>query len=139
MNRIRLFAVGAVLIFTLNAAAQQATASPSDTTKEGSGGAQGYVPPTVEDQLKLLTDRLELNGDQQVKVKGILDDLNVALQKLVKDETMSRDERMSNVRAGRYKADKQIRAILNDEQKLKLDQLEQEPHPELHGNVNPPA
>ena len=49
---------------------------------------------------------------------------------------MSRDERMDNVRASRYKADRQVRKILNDDQKKKLDQLEQEPHPELHGNVN---
>ena len=29
-----------------------------------------------------------------------------------------------------------IRDILNDDQKKKLDQLEQEPHPELHGNLH---
>jgi len=34
------------------------------------------------------------------------------------------------------KADKKIREILNDDQKKKLDQLEQEPHPELHGSLN---
>jgi hypothetical protein len=40
------------------------------------------------------------------------------------------------VRACREKADKKIREILNDDQKKKLDQLEQEPHPKLHGNLN---
>jgi len=40
------------------------------------------------------------------------------------------------VRPWREKADKRIREILNDDQKKKLDQLEQEPHPELHGNLN---
>ena len=38
--------------------------------------------------------------------------------------------------ASREKADKKIREILNDDQKKKLDQLEQEPHSELHGNLN---
>jgi hypothetical protein len=56
--------------------------------------------------------------------------------KLVQDENMSRDERMSKVRDSRYAADKKIRAILNDDQKKKLDQLEQEPHSELHGKVS---
>jgi len=39
----------------------------------------------------------------------------------------------NNVRACREKADKKMREILNDNQKKKLDQLEQETHPELHG------
>jgi hypothetical protein len=54
----------------------------------------------------------------------------------MQDENMSREERLGNVRARRIKADKKIREILNDDQKKKLDQLEQEPHPELHGNLN---
>ncbi len=49
---------------------------------------------------------------------------------------MSREERLGHVRAWREKADKKIREILNDDQKKKLDQLEQEPHSELHGNLN---
>lgn len=57
---------------------------------------------------------------------------------------MSRDERLDNVRACRYKADRELRKMLSDEQKQKLDQLEQEMHPGLHGNTNgaappPPA
>jgi hypothetical protein len=38
---------------------------------------------------------------------------------------MSREERLGMVRACREKADKKIREILNDDQKKKLDQLEQ--------------
>jgi hypothetical protein len=49
---------------------------------------------------------------------------------------MSREERLDHVGASREKADKKIREILNDDQKKKLDQLEYEPHPELHGNLN---
>ena len=41
---------------------------------------------------------------------------------------------LGKVRACREKADKKIREILNDDQKKKLDQLEQEPHSGLHGN-----
>ena len=39
----------------------------------------------------------------------------------------------NNVRACREKADKKMREILDDDQKKKLDELEQETHPELHG------
>jgi hypothetical protein len=49
---------------------------------------------------------------------------------------MSGDERLRNVWPLRLKADKQIREILSEDQKKKLDQVEQEPHPELHGGIN---
>jgi hypothetical protein len=61
--------------------------------------------------------------------------LHDATVKLVQDENISREERQSKVGDSRLTADRKIRAILNDDQKKKLDQVEQEPHPELHGDV----
>jgi hypothetical protein len=92
------------------------------------------VPP-VEPQLKLLTEKLELSGEQQDKVKPILQELYDTTVKLVQDENMSRDERMNGVHTARLTADKKIRVVLSDDQKKKLDQVESEPHPELHGDV----
>jgi Spy/CpxP family protein refolding chaperone len=97
--------------------------------------AQGGVP-TADDHLKVLTGRLDLTGDQQAKIKPILQKLYEATQKLVQDEGLSPDERLNKVRAWREKTDKKMREILNDDQKKKLDQLEQGPHPELHGNLS---
>jgi hypothetical protein len=37
-----------------------------------------------------------------------------------------------HVRACRYKGDRMIREIVHADQNRKLDQLDQEPHPELH-------
>lgn len=136
MNRVRLLAVGTTLMFALTAVAQQ-TAAPSGAPAKGvSGDAHSDGVPTAQTQLKVLTGKLDLTGDQQAKITPILQKLHDATQKLVQDERMSRDERLDNVRACRYKADKEIREILNDDQKKKLDQLEQGPHPELHGNIN---
>ena len=123
MNRFRLLAIGTTVIFALTVVAQQ-------TTRHGDG------VPTVQGHLKLLTEKLDLTGDQQAKIKPILQELHDATQKLVQDKSMSREERLENVRAWREKADKKIRKILNDDQKKKLDQLEQEPHPEMHGDLN---
>ncbi|PYX02558.1 MAG: hypothetical protein DMG86_06740 [Acidobacteria bacterium] len=130
MNRFRLLAIGTTLMLALTTAAQQAP-----TSSDAHGGSGGGVP-TVQEQLKVLTEKLDLTGDQQAKIKPILRELHGAMQKLVQDESMSREQRLGNVRACREKADKKIREILNDDQKKKLDQLEQEPHPELHGNLN---
>jgi hypothetical protein len=120
MNRI-LLAVGTMLLFALAVVAQQPAAKPDS-------GA-----PTVEGHLKVLTEKLDLSGDQQAKTKPILQEMQYATQKLMQDESMSRDERMDKVKACRYKADREVRKILNDDQKKKLDQLEEEPYPEPHG------
>lgn len=131
MNRLRLLAIGTMfgtmLMFALTTVAQQTT-----TSSDAHGGSGGV--PTVQGHLKVLTEKLGLTGDQQAKIKPILQELHDATQKLMQDETMSRDERLDKVRPSREKADKKIREILNDDQKKKLDQLEQEPHSGLHGN-----
>jgi Spy/CpxP family protein refolding chaperone len=116
-------------------AAQQAASSTAAPTKGASSGEHAGVP-TAEGQLKFLAAKLDLSSDQQEKIRPILQDLHNATVKLFQDENMSRDESLSKVRDSRFSADQKIRAVLNDDQKKKLDQLEQEQHSELHGNVN---
>jgi len=137
MNRIRLLPIGAILIFALTAAAQQTATGPGGTDKDehGQRAAQGDVP-TVGLQLKVLTEKLDLTGDQQARITPILQELHDATQKLVQDKSLSREERLAKVRPQRSKADKQIREILSDDQKKKLDQYLQGPHSEMHGNLN---
>lgn len=138
MNRTRLLVVGMMLTFGFTTVAQQTTTTAA---KDVSGDAHNGRP-SVERHVQLLSEKLDLNSDQQAKVKPVLQEMDDATQKFAQDESMSRDERMDNVKAARYKADKKIRQILSDDQKKKLDQLEQEMPPELHGNMNgstPPA
>lgn len=137
MNRIRLLAIGAILIFALTVAAQQTAAGPGGTDQDepGQRAAQGGVP-TVGQQLKVLTGKLDLTADQQARITPILQELHDATQKLVQDKSLSREERLAKVRPQRYKADKQIREILSDSQKKKLDQYLQGPHSEMHGNLS---
>jgi Spy/CpxP family protein refolding chaperone len=127
MNRIRLLAIGTMLMLALITVAQQTA-----TTSDAHGGSSGV--PTVERHLKLLTEKLDLTVDQQAKIKPILKELHDATQKLMQDESLSREERLDKVKPLREKADKKIREILSDDQKKKLDQLEQEPHSGLHAN-----
>jgi hypothetical protein len=138
MNRIRVLAIGSMLLIAPVMLAQQ-TAPTSEPAK---GAAQGVVLPDVGDQLKVLTQKLELSVDQQPKVKTILQELRDASLKLTQDESASREELLSKVRPLRMNAHKKIREILSDDQKKKLDQYLQGPHSEMHGNlsgVTPPA
>lgn len=128
MSRIQLLVTGTILLFALTTFAQQATIS------SGEHGTSSV--PTVETQLNLLTEKLDLTADQQAKTKTILQQLDGTTQKIMQEESMSHDERMDNVRNCHHQADKELRAILSDDQKKKLDQFEQEPHPEFRGNAN---
>lgn len=122
MNRVRSLAIASLLAGALTAIAQQPT-TPSGV-------------PTAESQLALFSTRLDLTADQQAKIKPILQQLQTATENLVQDQNLSHEQLMDNMRPLRMNADKKIREVLTDDQKQKLDQLEREPHPELHGNIN---
>jgi hypothetical protein len=122
MNRIRLLAIGGVMVVALTAAAQQGVTKPS--------------VPGADDQLAFLTAKLGLSVAQQDKIKPALQQLHDVSVQLVDDSSLSREDRLDKVRPYRMAVDKKLRAVLTDDQKQKLDQLEQEPHPELHGAIN---
>lgn len=136
MRRIRLFASGSMFVFALTMVTQQNGAADNPYSQDGhhQSSAQNGVPAAKE-QMKLLTARLDLSRVQQAKIKPILDELHDATVKLVRDQSLSREERMDQMGAWRRKTDKGIREVLNEEQQKKLDQVEHEPHPELHGDV----
>jgi ElaB/YqjD/DUF883 family membrane-anchored ribosome-binding protein len=137
MNRFHLPATGMLLVIALTAPAQQTAtgAGGSDKDRHGQHAAQGDMP-TPEQQLKVLTDKLALTGEQQTRIKPILRELHDATEKLLQDKSLSPEERLTQVRPRRYKADKQIREVLSEDQKKKLDQYEQGPHAEMHGNLS---
>jgi len=132
MNRIRALAIGSMLLIPSAMLGQQTT----PTGGPAKGAAQGVVLPDAGDQLKVLTQKLDLSIDQQPKVKTILQKLHDASVKLLQDESASREELLSKVRPLRMNADKKIREILTDDQKKKLDQYLQGPHSEMHGNLS---
>ncbi len=123
MNQRNLLAIGTMLTFALTGAARGAPAASSGLA-------------TVESQLKALTGKLDLTEDQQARIKPVLEELHDSTQKLAEDESLSPDERLAKVRPLRYKADRKIREVLNDDQKKKLDRYEQGPHPEMHGSLS---
>lgn len=137
MNRFHALAFGTILIFALNVPAQQTVTArgPSVKSEPGLPSTQDDVP-TAGEQLKVLTNELDLTDGQQATIKPILESLHDATVKISQDQNLSRRERLAKVRPIRYKAHDQIRAILNDEQKKKLEQYMQGPHAEMHGNLS---
>ena len=137
MNRLRLFAIATLSLFAFTMFAQQAT-TPADNEQghHQPGNAHSNGMPTADDHLRILSQKLDLTADQQAKIKPALQSLQDASEKLMQNGSLSHDEKLAGMRAERERADKKIREVLNDEQKKKLDELEQGSHPELHGKMH---
>jgi Spy/CpxP family protein refolding chaperone len=81
--------------------------------------------PSVDDQVKRMTKQLSLNDDQQQKLKPILEDQRQQMQQLRNDSSLSQDEKFSKMRDMHEKASSQIKALLNEDQQKKFDEIQQ--------------
>ncbi len=137
MNRFRLTVVGITLMFAMSGVGQ--AAAPQANTPAENPQGQGDVNsgvPSVERHLQFLSEKLGLSEDQQAQTKPILQEMHDASQKVMQNKKLSDQERTSKIRACHLRADTKLRKILNDDQKQKLDQIEQDAHMDLHGTAH---
>src|SRR5438034_7794386 len=113
MKSIRTMLLLSVCTFALGAFAQQ--------NPPAQGGGDQHMRksgmPSVEDQIKNLTEKLSLTDDQQAKIKPILEDSRAQMQKVMQDDSMSREDKMAKGRTLREASNSKIREVLNDDQK----------------------
>src|SRR5262249_11795510 len=126
MKQIKMIVLAAVCLLAVTAFAQQSNppAQPPAGGDQPQGQRRG--PMSVDDQLKGLTDRLSLTADQQAKIKPILEDRSQQIQALMKDQSLSQEDRRSKSRAIQEATTAKIRDVLNDDQKKKYDEMQQE-------------
>lgn len=89
----------------------------------GAGPSDADVQQRIDAQVKILTDQLTLNNDQQAKAKTILLDQHTQAMSIVADNASSRDEKMQKIHALRESTISKVRSTLNDDQKKKFDQM----------------
>lgn len=97
---------------------------------QGSGRGGGYQAgrrhmPSVDDQIKRLTQKLQLNEDQQGKVKTILEDQRKQMSEFLADSSLSKQDRRSKVQDLRDNTDNQIKGVLNEDQQKKFEEMRQ--------------
>ncbi|HKF22797.1 MAG TPA: hypothetical protein VKE93_14600 [Candidatus Angelobacter sp.] len=109
---------------------QQQQQAPSQPQQQAPAQPQ---PPTIDDQVKALSQELSLDAGQQAKVKTILEDQRTQAMAVIGDGSTPRAEKVQKISAIREQTIAKVRALLNDDQKKKLDQMLQEP------NEPPPA
>jgi Spy/CpxP family protein refolding chaperone len=112
------------------------------------GGGENQGPrrgmPSVDDQVKNLTEKLALTDDQQAKVKTILEDRSSQMQKLMQDDSMSREDKMAKARTLRDTTNGKISDVLTGDQKKKFDDMQKEAQERMRqrqqgGDAPPPS
>jgi len=76
----------------------------------------------------MLSQRLDLSADQQAKVRPILANFLNEREKVLADTSLTSDQRHTKIETMHEKADHQVRRFLNEDQKKKLSELEQQHH-----------
>src|SRR5262249_52118822 len=90
---------------------------------EGRHGRMGHEH-SVDDRGKHPTKELKLTEDQQSKAKTILEDQQKQLSALRQDSSLSQEDRHAKFEETKKSTSQQIRALLNDDQQKKYDELQ---------------
>ena len=90
--------------------------------QQGGQWGQGQ-PPTVDQRMQRMTQALELTGDQQEKIKPILEAESAQMQTLRDDPALSQQDRMAKMKEIREHTASQINPILNADQQKKYAEM----------------
>jgi len=132
MKSIRLLTLFAACLFAMAALAQQnPPAQPSGDQKQGGHGHMGMG--NVDDHVKELSTKLNLTADQQTKVKTILEEHHQQIQAMMKDDSMSKEDKHAKMMSMHDSVHAKVRDILTDEQKPKFDAMVKDMENNMHG------
>lgn len=111
-----------------NSAAPPAPAQPPASSAHSSPAPAArprsvYHKSSIDDRVKGLTKALDLNETQQAGLKAVLEHQQMQARKIQFDQTIEGGERIARIRALQEDTVLRIRALLNDEQKMKYDPL----------------
>ncbi len=135
MKQLRTLALLAICAFAVSALAQQTP--PADSHEghgqgQGQGQGMGHKMPSVDEMVQTMTEKLSLTDDQKAKVTKIAEGVHKKMESVLNDPSMSSEDRMAKMRAAHDDAMSQVRPILNDDQKKKLDEWQKEMHDHNH-------
>jgi hypothetical protein len=81
---------------------------------------------SIDDQVKALSDQLNLSSDQQSKVRSILTDQHEQAMALIQDSSMDRDAKIEKIHNLRADTITKVRQTLTADQKPKFDAMVQQ-------------
>lgn len=133
-----LVAAGLISIAAPFAAAQD-SGSPSNDQQSGAmEHGHRHGPPDPAKRTQELTKRLNLNTDQQAKVKEALESQHSQMESLHQDSSLSQDDRRAKMMEIHKGTDAQIRGLLDSDQQKKWDEMQSQRGRWMHDHHGPP-
>ena len=121
-------------------AAPQTPGSAQNPQAEPSQPPMHSGAPSIDDQVSSLAATLNLNSDQQAKVKTILEDQHQQVVTLVGDSSLSQNDKLQKVLSLRQATIGKVRNVLtSDEQKQKFDTMVQAQNQRLREREQQPG
>ena len=115
--------LGAILTAGIaSVAAAQADAPPPPPQQQAAPNPRPHDPAK---ELAELTRKLKLSAEQQTEIKPILLAREASMQALLKDEGLTREQRMDEARTIMDDSRSKIEAVLDDSQRQKFEREQQ--------------
>ena len=97
---------------------------PGGQEPKAANGPERRGGMSPADQTQRLTKELNLSSDQQTKVQSILEDQQKQMQALRQDTSSTSEDRRSKMMDIHKNTVSQVRAVLNDDQQKKFDEMQ---------------
>jgi len=120
--------LGRAVLAGLAVLAEVGMIAPAIAQEKAAPPEHAMMIPDVDQHLKVLSDKLELTAEQQEKARPILKEMQDEMQKVSDDKSLTQNQMHAQMHPIMMKADKQLREFLTDEQKTKLDAMEEQMH-----------
>jgi hypothetical protein len=87
--------------------------------------------PTPDEVVAKMDSKLSLSADQKAKITPIIADRQEKIKALQADTSTPRMQKMQSMKQIMSDSDMKIKAVLNDDQKKKYDEMQQEMHDKM--------
>lgn len=118
--------------------AGQASQAQQAAPEASAHGGRGMAAMSPENRLKMLTEKLNLTGDQQTKLKPILEDESTQLQAIHNDTSLAQPDRRAKMKKVHDASTDKINSVLTPEQQTKWKQMKEEmmeKHKDMKGQM----
>ncbi|MGC2636063.1 MAG: hypothetical protein WA294_02720 [Acidobacteriaceae bacterium] len=126
-NQLFTIALSGLLVLGAGSAlyAQDNSAAPAQEQQQGqwNGGHDRHMQDP-DHQLQHMTKQLDLSADQQTQIRPILVDRQQKMQALWQNQSLSREDRHTQMESIREDSKSKIEAVLNDQQKQKFEAMQ---------------
>lgn len=129
MKQIRHYMLFTVCALALTVWAQQST-PPQTAQPHEHMGQMGHPhgPMSADEHLQMLSQRLNLTDEQKAKIKPIIEEHLQQRQAIMKDESLTPEQKHSKMQASGDAAHSKIEALLNDDQKKQFAEMMKDMH-----------